>query len=196
MDASEGVLLVGLRKGLDLSPAAESILGDPARALGEEISVVTGASGLPRSAVRVLMWAWWLGQISHRLSGLKEIVQRTESPIEALLAMSLFNVMSEMRELGAAEDVFLSAQARVLSYRVDLLLTSMERNVVVECDGHDFHEKTKEQASHDKKRDRRLVAAGYQVLRFTGSDIWRDPIGCAQEALAVVIGRGQPSEAD
>ena len=33
----------------------------------------------------------------------------------------------------------------------------------MECDGHDFHERTKEQASSDKKRDRSLQAAGFLV---------------------------------
>ncbi len=53
------------------------------------------------------------------------------------------------------------------------------RELIVECDGHDFHEKTKEQASRDKKRDIYLQELGYRVYRFTGSDIWKDPAGCA-----------------
>ena len=48
----------------------------------------------------------------------------------------------------------------------------------VECDGHDFHEKTKEQAARDKKRDRDLQALGYRVLRFSGSEIYRDVNAC------------------
>ncbi len=56
-----------------------------------------------------------------------------------------------------------------------------EIKVVVECDGHDFHEKTKEQAQHDKERDRRFIDLGYIVLRFTGSEIYKDPFKCASE---------------
>src|SRR5262245_34455764 len=41
--------------------------------------------------------------------------------------------------------------------------------IVVECDGHDYHEKTKWQASRDKRRDRILQRLGYRVFRFTGS---------------------------
>jgi len=54
---------------------------------------------------------------------------------------------------------------------------------VVECDGHDFHERTREQASRDKARDRAMQAMGFVVLRFSGSDLWRDPRGCAQSAV-------------
>lgn len=50
--------------------------------------------------------------------------------------------------------------------------------LAVECDGHDFHERTKEQARRDKGRDRKLVAAGVQVVRFTGSEIFADPLRC------------------
>ncbi len=58
-----------------------------------------------------------------------------------------------------------------------------EYPLVVECDGHDFHEKTKEQASRDKERDRILQSCGYPVFRFSGSDIYRDAIKCAEECI-------------
>jgi hypothetical protein len=53
----------------------------------------------------------------------------------------------------------------------------------VECDGHDFHERSKEQARRDKARDRALQATGYTVLRFTGSEIYADPAGVAAEIV-------------
>ncbi len=52
---------------------------------------------------------------------------------------------------------------------------------VVELDGHDFHEKTKEQASKDKARDRAMQKEGWAVLRFTGSDVFADPERCLAE---------------
>jgi very-short-patch-repair endonuclease len=55
------------------------------------------------------------------------------------------------------------------------------RSLVVECDGHDFHERTKEQAAKDRSRDRSLSGQGYDVFRFTGSELWRDPWGCADQ---------------
>lgn len=83
------------------------------------------------------------------------------------------------------------AQYRVLDYRVDFLLRRFLRpegrmvesgpKVVVECDGHDFHERTKEQAAKDKERDRLLHTAGYIVMRFTGSEIWKDPQECVDQ---------------
>jgi hypothetical protein len=45
----------------------------------------------------------------------------------------------------------------------------------VECDGHDFHERTKEQAERDRRRDREVQQVGYFVARFTGAEIAREP---------------------
>lgn len=78
--------------------------------------------------------------------------------------------------------------------RVDFLLHSYSWGVftkraegwhrlVVECDGHDFHERTKEQAAKDRNRDREAQLGGLPVFRFTGSEIWRDPWGCAEKVI-------------
>lgn len=74
-------------------------------------------------------------------------------------------------------------------YRVDFYLECFDRHTgrrwfatAIECDGHDFHEKTKEQARRDKQRDRWFQTRGIGVLRFAGSEIWRDPLKCAEEA--------------
>ena len=55
--------------------------------------------------------------------------------------------------------------------------------LVVECDGHEFHEKTPEQAKKDKSRDRDLLSRGYPVMRFTGSEIYRYPLKCAEQVV-------------
>jgi hypothetical protein len=55
--------------------------------------------------------------------------------------------------------------------------------ILVECDGHDFHERTKEQARKDKKRDRELQKLGYKVFHFTGSEIFKNSVDCAFEVF-------------
>jgi very-short-patch-repair endonuclease len=80
-------------------------------------------------------------------------------------------------------------------YRADFRVVLVDDNagrgvaVCVECDGHDFHEKTKAQAARDKKRDRDLTADGTPVLHYTGSEIWRNPEACAREVMARLRGR-------
>lgn len=55
--------------------------------------------------------------------------------------------------------------------------------LVVECDGHDYHERTKEQAAKDRSRDRNLQMSGYTVFRFTGYEIYRAPLKCAKQVF-------------
>lgn len=55
--------------------------------------------------------------------------------------------------------------------------------LLVECDGHDYHERTKEQAQKDKSRDRELTAAGFPIFRFTGSEIFKDAKACAASCI-------------
>jgi hypothetical protein len=57
------------------------------------------------------------------------------------------------------------------------------RKLIVECDGHDFHERTKAQAAKDRSRDRAACLGGIEVLRFTGSELWNDPWKCAGQII-------------
>lgn len=65
----------------------------------------------------------------------------------------------------------------------------IEKSMIVECDGHDFHEKTKEQAQRDKERDRFLQGLGHSVFRYTGSELFRDSFHCATEAYRYLLGK-------
>lgn len=86
--------------------------------------------------------------------------------------------------------VHITPQAKIGKYRVDFLLRQVGiapsdicSPVVVELDGHAFHDKDKQQRSYEKARDRFLVRQGYRVLHFTGSDVVADPFKVAHEAL-------------
>lgn len=62
-------------------------------------------------------------------------------------------------------------------YRVDffLLVTrhdGSEMRICIECDGYDFHQKTKEQVNKDNQRDRDLISNGYLVFRYSGSELY------------------------
>jgi len=58
---------------------------------------------------------------------------------------------------------------------------------VLECDGHEFHERTPEQASKDRRRIRELQYLGIPILPFTGTDIVRGSEELAQELLERII---------
>ncbi|MGB4345806.1 MAG: DUF559 domain-containing protein [Burkholderiaceae bacterium] len=81
-------------------------------------------------------------------------------------------------------------QFTIGKYRVDFLLEYTDgpqpNQVVIELDGHDFHDKDKAQRAYEKGRDRFLVASGYRVLHFTGSEVVSDPYRVAFEALKIL----------
>lgn len=80
-------------------------------------------------------------------------------------------------------------------YRVDFLV-HLERlepgkpttkvRFVVEIDGHDYHERTKEQAARDRLRDRMFTQAGYTVLRYTASEVYNDPVTVTEELISLI----------
>ena len=137
-----------------------------------------------------------LDDITYRIWFWTELSEVCQSPIEQMLLAEIiflndgYGVISWDFMPGApgpveeTETTF-DCQAPVLKYKVDFLfivrVKGKERKVVVECDGHDFHERTKDQAQRDKSRDRDMTNNGYTVLRFTGSEIYRRASGCMGE---------------
>lgn len=79
-------------------------------------------------------------------------------------------------------------QTRIGRMRVDFVVMAADQvtkplrsMAAIECDGHEFHERTKEQAARDRRRDRALTAANIPFFRFTGSEIWKDAHACMLE---------------
>lgn len=60
---------------------------------------------------------------------------------------------------------------------------SKKMRIAIECDGHEFHERTKEQASRDKAKDREIQNHGFLIHRYTGSEIWNSAGGCAIDGI-------------
>lgn len=126
-----------------------------------------------------------------------------ESPIEAAFATA-FVVLGEHHfgrvaivERGHERDYPKSVgwqlrfQHDIGRYRADFIASpnpfDKNRSVVVECDGHDFHERTKEQAQRDRSRDREMQMEGWKVFRFTGAEIYRNAFSCATEVFETLL---------
>lgn len=127
---------------------------------------------------------------------------RCESEIERIFVVTLLMgakirsqpLFSSREEAAVAtrNGIFIEPQVVIGQYRVDFLLglstgvNDLLKCVVVECDGHDFHERTKDQAARDKARDRYLSAHVGRIARFTGSELYRDPSACIVEAMKLL----------
>jgi very-short-patch-repair endonuclease len=112
-----------------------------------------------------------------------------ESPIERRLLSALRRSFKMLRFSDSPcwtnGDLELRPQREAGRYRLDFAIESQRHKwkLAIECDGHAFHERTKEQAQHDKSRDRDLVGDGWTVLRFTGSEIHKNAAACADQIL-------------
>lgn len=128
-------------------------------------------------------------------------VHLCESPIEAMMLIRLIGlqtgyswaqsnaVVSDLKYVPDhiyPQQIWIVPQHKAGKYRVDFLVClgvdskdgkGPNALFAVECDGHDFHEKTKEQAARDKARDRYLNSRGLTVFRYTGSEIFKNESG-------------------
>ncbi len=127
-----------------------------------------------------------------------ELATLCESPIEILFGATFWlavrvhggdvrichTLAHEKAAFGIAH-VILIPQLSWRDYRIDWVIKSRYTpiGVFVECDGHDFHERTKDQAERDRSKDREIQLAGIPVLRFTGRELHRDAGACVVETL-------------
>lgn len=141
----------------------------------------------------------------------KDMELLCESPIERMLLAALIYALNhesshevhaysrpfkvQKQPFAPFEGIFFCPQGRVGAFRSDFLFRIVGTRVngelidkwlAVECDGHDFHERTKEQARRDRSRDREMTALGVTVMRFTGQEIHRSAEDCAWEVESVI----------
>jgi very-short-patch-repair endonuclease len=136
------------------------------------------------------------------LESAKKRAPLVESEIELMILVT-FDIVGRLSVLNIAigsefpEDIngpvlLVTPQFSWGEYRIDFCFRhtrAPDKFLFVECDGHDFHERTKEQAERDRAKDRAIQAAGIPILRFTGREIWRDPDIVALEIFNFLKGR-------
>lgn len=139
-----------------------------------------------------------LGMVRYDVLVLSKIC---ESPIEVALGATVL-MMDRIDPFTRGRGIGIAASHEIKDYQPDkwLLVPQYEWNdfridlalrvpsyrfkwLFIECDGHDFHERTKEQAARDRQKDREIQASGFPVLRFTGSEIHRDLASCADQVF-------------
>lgn len=120
-----------------------------------------------------------------------------KSPIEKIfsIAMDCLRLMMIDEEYKFPINFEISPQEEITAngkrYVVDFLITSCDRKydlsspIIVECDGHDYHS-TKEQIAYGNERDMNLKQAGYEIIHFSGSQLFADPYGCAFDTFKYI----------
>lgn len=110
-----------------------------------------------------------------------------KSPIEQILSVAL-SVKSSVYDVYAVPQVEITSITKKKYYADFGIYKDYDSNstliLLVECDGHNFHEKTKAQVKRDNEREYDLRMSGYDILHFSGSQIYADPYKCADEIFA------------
>lgn len=123
-----------------------------------------------------------------------------ESPIEAIFLTWFHAIKAANFYLSVDFDLRQQHAIEVggHKYRLDFIVTpgDVDRwhnaeskfgikwpGIGVELDGHDFHEKTKEQVTHRNRRDRELTKAGWTIFHYSGSEIHNKGHECADEVF-------------
>lgn len=127
-------------------------------------------------------------KIAHEFEGsILETINRHDitSPLE-----QIFLIQWKYQCVEPLHKLTLQPQARVLTdrgtYIVDFIVSAeggQAARVAIELDGHEFHERSKTQASKDKSRERAIVSTGIPVLRFTGSEVFNNPRRVIDEVI-------------
>jgi len=105
---------------------------------------------------------------------LRALFARCESPAEQKFITAFLPL--------APQYLKVEAQAEVLRYRVDFLLTGRGRKMVVEVDGRPYHTELA-QVVRDHLRNAALLREGYEVTRVWASEIHRNPTRAARRVL-------------
>lgn len=139
-----------------------------------------------------------IGNIADEQILYEQSLINCESPIEQLLALELQNLkLDNILLYNPFIDILTIEKQKEIKigknkYRVDFFIPVIYKNqglkeFIIECDGYDFHQKTKEQIEKDNIRQRNLQKNGYIVIRFSGTEIWHKPSKCAQEILNIIL---------
>ena len=121
-----------------------------------------------------------------------------ESPIEQLLSLYLTNLQISFNNWNPFIELtnFVPNQEIECKngekYRLDFYFIVAYKNQEtkyfgIECDGYEFHQKTKEQVEYDNQRERDLQNEGIEIIRFSGSEIWKNPYKCANEVQNIIL---------
>lgn len=153
---------------------------------------------LPKKAQQIMMMLF----IKDKLMPQAMLEEVIKSPIEKIF-ITAFEMYIHMSN---KEEFFLFPQEKVQidnktyyadfmfkadEYLTKLILGKEIRNynykLIIECDGYEFHQKTRQQVQKDNEREYDLKMAGYEILRFSGSQIYNEPLKCAEDTYNYIM---------
>ena len=140
-----------------------------------------------------------------------EILDYISSPIEQIFYVAFILYCKSIR-IGKIDGIPLSLllldniktqykiQFRDKIYNIDFSIDFSEKNdkgeylypkikdlkYAIELDGFDYHS-NKKQMNYDYERENNLKFDGYNVIRFTGSQVYKEPFVCVHKLIAIIV---------
>lgn len=115
---------------------------------------------------------YWAAKANPRI---KELVYSGFRLIEDGLDLS--PIENRLKEELESRCIAFHFQHPFKGYVLDFLIERDGKRINVECDGRDYHSSA-EAVNHDRIRNNVMASNGIFVLRFSGSEIWKDVSRC------------------
>jgi len=129
-----------------------------------------------------------------------DMANQCQSPIEKLF---LIEWNYQTQHWSDYENVYIISQYKIGNYRVDFmicyvpgeihpskfskyLLNNKKMCLIVELDSYLWHGSKPEQFTEEKARGRELKKEGYNIMRFSGREIYRNVEKCVEEVLEYI----------
>jgi very-short-patch-repair endonuclease len=91
--------------------------------------------------------------------------------------------------IARADGVVVELQARAGLYRLDAAVSTRDVRLAIEVDGLSFHVRKADQVTADYLRQRRIVCAGFVVVRFTAQEVFANAAECWRQVDAILAAR-------
>jgi len=121
------------------------------------------------------------------------LVNKTTSEISKFLDSQRQKPFFKVGDVDYEIDIFLYLDCFLIESKYGRMRVPFY--IGIECDGHDFHERTKWQAQKDRSKDRMLKIQGLDIIRFTGSEITRSPENCVSQIQCLIDSKFDQIEA-
>lgn len=153
---------------------------------------------------RVENWLEKRGQdIKEEWKGLTDnAIEQCESPIEKLFYIEqLYHYSNIYSPYPCSEsDLWIFPQYKIDDYRVDFLIyrntdekwiekeggypkKNKDKSLIVEIDSYLWDGTNPEQFTKEKERERKLQKDGWNIIRFSGREIYRNVEKCTEEVF-------------
>jgi len=126
-------------------------------------------------------------------------INQCGSPIEKLFLIEWYFQNDNFYYGGDLKDYFIIPQYKIGNYRVDFFICldnsdidpyeDKENCLIIELDSYLWHGSDPEQFAKEKERERELQKEGWNIMRFSGREIYRDVDKCVQEIIGHILNK-------